>query len=146
MHNSQFVKFGPLPIRILVGIALILHGLPKFYDIPAGQGFFQNVGLPPDLLVPIALLEVIGGIAIMTGILTRVAAGLIIIEMVGAILNVKLSKGFVGGFELELLIMAICVSIFITGPGRISIEYDALKREIFPNGKKLVQQSHTEFV
>jgi len=34
--------------------------------------------------------------------------------------------------------MAICISLFITGPGRISIEYDVLKREIFPRGKQMV--------
>lgn len=141
------MKFGPLPLRILVGISLIIHGLPKFSDIPGGQGFFQSVGLPPDLFIPIALLEVIGGIALFAGILTRVAAGLIIIEMIGATLNVKLSEGFVGGFELELLIMTICISLFVTGPGRISLEYDVLKREIFPRGRKMVneqrQSGHT---
>jgi putative oxidoreductase len=134
------MKFGPFPLRILVGILLILHGLPKFSDITGGQGFFQSVGLPPDLLIPIALLEVIGGIVIIAGILTRVAAGLIIIEMIGATMNVKLSEGFVGGFELELLIMTVCASLFITGPGRISIEYDVLRREIFPKGKRMVEE------
>ena len=58
--------------------------------------------------------------------------------MIGAVVVAKLSKGFVGGYELELLIMAICISLFITGPGRISIEYDVLKREIFPRGKQMV--------
>ncbi len=79
----------------------------------------------------IALLEVAGGFAILFGILTRIAAGLVVLEMIGSTLQVKLSKGFVGGYELDLLIMAICISLFITGPGRISIEYDVIKREIF---------------
>jgi putative oxidoreductase len=58
--------------------------------------------------------------------------------MIGVVIVAKLSKGFVGGYELELLIMAICISLFITGPGRISTEYDVLKREIFPRGKQMV--------
>lgn len=136
MNGLQLMKFGPLPIRIVVGTALILHGWSKLSNLMGAQGFFNSIGLPSELVFPITLLEVIGGFAILTGILTRVAAGLIIIEMIGIILHVKLSKGFVGGFELESLIMAICISLFITGPGRISIEYDALKREIFPSGKK----------
>ena len=81
------------------------------------------------------MLEVFGGFAILIGILTRVAAGLVILEMMGIILHIKLSKGFVGGFELELLIMSICISLLITGPGRIPVEYEVLKREIFPKGK-----------
>src|SRR6266498_2888339 len=131
MNNIQLIKFGPLPIRILVGIALILHGLPKVSDIPGTQDFFTKIGLPPGLAILIALLEVIGGFAILFGILTRIAAGLVVLEMIGSTLHVKLSKGFVGGYELDLLVMAVCISLFITGPGRISIEYDVIKREIF---------------
>ena len=65
---------------------------------------------------------------------------LFIIDMIGATLLVKISKGFVGGYELELLLMAVCISLLLTGPGKISIEWDVLKREIFPRGKAIVQQ------
>ena len=60
--------------------------------------------------------------------------------MIGATLLVKISKGFVRGYELELLLMALCVSLLLTGPSRISIEWDVLKREIFPRGKLLFRQ------
>ena len=138
MNSLQLMKFGPLPIRILAGLTLLLHGLPKITDISGVQSFFPNLGLPPELAIPVTLLEVVGGLAILFGILTRIASGLFIIEMIGAVVVAKLAKGFVGGYELELLIMAICISLFITGPGRISIEYDVLKREIFPRGKQMV--------
>lgn len=59
--------------------------------------------------------------------------------MISATLIVKLSKGFVGGYELELLLVAIAISLLLTGPGRISIEWDVLRREVFPRGKTLVQ-------
>jgi putative oxidoreductase len=140
VNSLQLIKFGPLPIRILVGAVLIAHGLPKFYDMPGTQGFFGNLGLPGELAIAIAILEVIGGLAIIIGILTRITAGLVVLEMIGITLHVKISKGFVGGYELELLIMAICVTLFVTGPGRISLEYDVLKREIFPKGKKIVDE------
>ena len=140
MNNIQLIKFGPLPIRILVGISLILHGLPKVSDIAGTEDFFAKIGLAPGLAVLIALLEVFGGFAILFEILTRIAAGLVVLEMIGSTLHVKLSKGFIGGYELDLLIMAICISLFITGPGRISIEYEVIKREIFPRGKKLVDR------
>jgi putative oxidoreductase len=140
MNSLQLVKFGPLPIRILAGLTLMLHGLPKITDISGVQRFFPNIGLPPELAIPVALLEVIGGLAILFGILTRIASGLFIIEMIGVVVVAKISKGFVGGYELELLIMAICISLFITGPGRISIEYEVLKREIFPRGKQMVDR------
>jgi putative oxidoreductase len=136
--NSVF-GYGLLPIRAIAGLTFIGHGLPKFFDMSGGYGFFESVNLPPELFVPIALLEVVGGLAILLGILTRIASALLIIEMLGAILMVKLSKGFIGGYEFELLLISICISLVILGPGKISIENYILKREIFPRGKQLYQ-------
>jgi len=129
--------YGLLPIRIIAGVTFIAHGVPKFFGVSEGYDFFQSVNLPPELFVPIALLEVIGGLAILLGILTRIASVLLIIEMLGAILTVKLSKGFIGWYEFELLLIAICLSLVIMGPGKISIENAILRREIFPRGKQL---------
>jgi putative oxidoreductase len=99
---------------------------------------FGSIGLPPELVLPIGLLEVIGGIALIIGVLTRIAAALLII-VIGAIILVKISKGFVGGYEFELLLIGISLSLLLTGPGRISIEWDVLKRELFPNGKTIIR-------
>ncbi len=52
--------------------------------------------------------------------------------MIGAILQVKLSKGFIGGYELDLLYLAIMIRLLITEPGLLSIERNFLKREMFP--------------
>lgn len=138
--NSVF-SYGLLPIRIMAGLTFIAHGVPKFFDVSGGYGFFQSVNLPPELFVPIALLEVIGGLAILLGILTRIASAILIIEMIGAILTVKLTKGFIGGYEFELLLISICMSLVIMGPGKISIENNILKRELFPVGKQLYQKA-----
>jgi len=114
----------------------MIHGILKLLDIPGTQNSFANMGLPPELAIIIGLLEFIGGLAILLGILTRIAAGLLAINMIGAILQVKLSKGFIGGFELDLLYFAIMISLILMGPGNISIEKNILKREIFPKVPK----------
>ena len=136
IHIIEKVKeFSPLPLRIIIGITFIIHGLPKLIGVGKTQGFFGHMGLPPELALPIALLEVVGGIVLIIGLLTRIASILLIIEMIGAILTAKISKGFVGGYEIDLLLMFIAISLLISGPGRISIERDILKREIFPKIK-----------
>jgi putative oxidoreductase len=140
MNNRKLSLYGPLPLRILTGIAFIAHGIPKLVDPAMTQGFFGDIGLPPEMAIPIGIFEVVGGFAILVGILTRVASILFIIEMIGSTSMAKISEGFVGGYELDLLLMTISISLLLTGPGRISIEYDVLKREIFPRGKDLVQQ------
>jgi putative oxidoreductase len=72
-------------------------------------------------------------------VVTRITAAIFVIEMIGATLVVGLSQGFVRGYELTLLLMAICTSLLFTGPGRISIEWDVLKREVFPRAKFIIQ-------
>lgn len=60
MNIQKVVLFGPLPIRILAGITFIAHGMPKLVDPSMTQGFFGNIGLPPEMAIPIWLLEVVG--------------------------------------------------------------------------------------
>jgi putative oxidoreductase len=139
MVYEKLAQYGPLPIRILAGIAFIIHGLPKLSNIAGTEDFFANmIGLPAAMALPIGLLEVIGGIALLVGVLTRVASIFFIIEMIGSTIVAKLSRGFVGGYELDLLLMAISISLLLTGPGRISVEWNVLKRELFPKGKQMV--------
>ena len=140
MISHRLFAYGPLPLRILAGITFLAHGLPKFENIAGTQGFFVSIGLPPELALPIGLLEVIGGIFLIVGVLTRITAAFLIIDMIGAIVLVKIPDGFVGGYELESLLIAISVSLLLTGPGRLSIEWDVLKREIFPKGKAIIQK------
>lgn len=61
--------------------------------------------------------------------------------MTGAIVTAKLSKGLVGGYEFELLLISICLTLVILGPGKISIENYLLKMEIFPKGKQLYRNN-----
>jgi putative oxidoreductase len=138
---NSFFSYGLLPIRIMAGLTFIVHGVPKFFDVSGGYAFFQSVNLPSELFIPIAFLEVIGGLAILLGILTRIASAILLIEMIGAILTVKLSKGFIGGYEFEMLLISICISLVIMGPGKISVENYILKREMFPKGKQLYQKA-----
>src|ERR1044072_5500543 len=135
MYIEKISNFASLPIRIMAGVAFILHGLPKFENLQGTQGFFSSVGIPAELAMVIGLLEVIGGILLIVGLITRITSILFIIEMIGAVLIVKQDNGFMGqgGFEVDLLLMFISISLLLLGPGRMSIERDILKREIFPN-------------
>jgi putative oxidoreductase len=144
MDYQKLFAYGPFPIRILAGITFIIHGLPKLLNIAGSEVFFGKMGLPPDLAMLIGLLEVIGGFALIVGILTRIASIFFIIEMIGATIVAKLSKGFVGGYEFDLLLMSISISLLLTGPGRASIEWDLIKRELFPKGKEYMSQQQQQ--
>jgi putative oxidoreductase len=116
--------FGPLPIRILAGIAFFVAGIPKLENITINQGFFGGLGLPPELVLPIALLEVVGGIFLIAGVLTSSRLSRRTTTQTGCNDN----KFAVNG----------SISLLLTGPGRLSIEWNVLRREVFPRGNNII--------
>ncbi|PWU78892.1 MAG: hypothetical protein DLM72_20215 [Candidatus Nitrosopolaris wilkensis] len=61
--------------------------------------------------------------------------------MIGPTIIAKIPKGFVVGYELDLLILAISAGHILTCPCKISIEWDILKRETFPKGRQIVTRN-----
>lgn len=74
-------------------------------DIKQTQDYFVMIGLPQELSVTIGLCEVMGGILLVGGILTRIVAFLFAIKMVGAFIVLNVSHGIPipKGYELALL-------------------------------------------
>jgi len=110
-------------LRVVVGVFFIVHSIMKFN--PQFQGFMTSVGLPGEMSILIGLLELIGGILLVVGVLTRIASSLLAIDMFGAIVYIKKIESFSGknGIELELLAFIILLTVIVLGPGRISISY-----------------------
>jgi putative oxidoreductase len=125
MHtwNSQAAsQFAPCVLRLVLGLIFLVHGLIKFAHMANSIASFAKIGVPlPGLAAPvIAILEVLGGLVLILGLgwATRVVAFLLAIEMLVAILLVKLRSGFVGGYEYELLLLAALLALVFSGPGR----------------------------
>ncbi len=110
-------------LRIVAGVLFIVHSTVKF-DSGSG-GFFSSMGLPAEMSILIGLLELIGGILLIAGVLTRIASSLLAIEMLGVMIYIKKIQSFSGrgGLELELLSFVILLTIIVLGPGRISISH-----------------------
>ncbi len=123
LHTHRLHDLSHFGLRISVGVSLMVHSLGKF-DSGTG-GFFSSIGLPSEMAPLIGLLELMGGVLLIAGILTRVAASLVAIEMLTIMVYVKRLQSFSGknGLELELLIFAVLLTIIVLGPGRISISH-----------------------
>src|SRR5580765_5169870 len=82
-----------LAIRLMAGGVFFWEGLLKFAYANQGVGRFTKLGMPaPDVLAPaIAVLEIVGGLALVAGVLTRPFALLFIGEMIVAILSTNIS-------------------------------------------------------
>ena len=108
-------------LRSAIGVIFIVHGVAKFN--PGFANFLPNMGLPPEMQIPIALAELIPGILLIVGVLSRFSASLLSIIMIGAIFHVKGAQSLTGdgGVELDLILLAASLVIVVAGPGRISI-------------------------
>ena len=111
-------------IRAVNGAIFIVHSLKKFD--PNWQEWLISIGIPPEMQLPIALAELIGGILLLVGVLTRVTGAVFAVILLGAIFHIRWENGFFvskGGWEWDLVMLAVVLTIIAAGPGRISISH-----------------------
>ncbi len=111
-------------IRASIGAIFIIHSLKKFD--PSWQEWLISIGIPPEMQLPIALAELIGGVLLVVGVLTRVTGSIFAVILLGAIFHIRCEKGFFvsqGGWEWDLVMLAVVLTIIAAGPGRVSISH-----------------------
>jgi putative oxidoreductase len=111
-------------IRASIGAIFIVHSLKKFD--PSWQEWLMSIGLPPELQIPIALAELVGGILLIIGVLTRITGSVFAVILLGAIFHIRWENGFFvskGGWEWDLVMLAAVLAIIVVGPGRASISH-----------------------
>jgi putative oxidoreductase len=111
-----------LLVRVMVGIVFVFHGYGKLMDISSTAGFFSQVGIPGGELMAwvVALIELVGGLALIAGVYTSYAAILLTVVMIVAILMVHLGGGF-KGMEYQLVLLATSLGFVFGGPGKYSL-------------------------
>ncbi|WP_226530276.1 DoxX family protein [Metabacillus niabensis] len=120
-------ELGALILRVTLGVLFFIHGLDKFQGgIENIVGWFEAIGLPGFLAYGVALLEMVGGVALIIGLATKLISALFGLLMIGATLKVKLSVGLLGngqmaGYELDLAFLAIAVYLVINGSKMFSV-------------------------
>jgi putative oxidoreductase len=112
-------------IRAALGVTFLVHSIKKFD--PSWEGWLVDMaGLPPEMRFPIALAEFIGGILLISGVLTRITGVIFSIILLGAIFHIRgVGEFFIsnGGFEWDMIMLAVALTIIAAGPGRVSIAH-----------------------
>ena len=122
------IDIGLAMLRVVIGAIFIAHGGQKIFvfGFDGVAAAFGQMGIPmAGLLGPfVALVEFFGGIALITGLLTRVAALGLLSTMVVAILQVHIKNGFFAptGIEFPLSLLGSTALITIAGAGRFSFD------------------------
>src|SRR5436309_15701769 len=124
--SSWAGDWGLVPLRLVVGLVFAVHGAQKLFVFGLGgaAGFMARVGIPLPSVAAVVVMavEILGGLALILGLGTRLAAALLAIEMVVAILAVRLKMGFVGGYEFELTLLAASLSLVLLGAGPMTVK------------------------
>ncbi len=123
-----------LPIRLALAAVMIAHGSQKVLGAFNGPGFKAYIAgnTPFGFMRPAwlwlaaaALSELVGGILIGIGFLTRVGAFFIACVMLTAIIGVHLNSGFFApnrGYEYPLSLSAMALALLIAGGGQASVD------------------------
>jgi putative oxidoreductase len=125
-------------VRVVLGVIFFAHGSQKVlgwfggYGLKGTTGWFVSTGLPRPIAYAVCFFEFLGGIGLLLGFLTRLAALAVIVVMVGAIAKVHWRHGFFinwdlapgkgHGFEANLAFIAMAVACLIAGAGALSLD------------------------
>lgn len=126
-NNTAMV--GATVLRIALGVLFLSHaGLKIFVFTPAGTAqFFESVGVPGFVAYLVMTLEALGGIALILGIYTRLAALALIIPPLGAIAAVHGGAGFFfnnpnGGWEFPAFWIVVLIVQALIGDGAYALK------------------------
>lgn len=115
-------EIGLLLLRIVLGLVFLANGFTKFQGgIGNTAGWFESIGIPGFLAYAVGTIELVGGIALILGIGTRVVSLLLGIIMLGAIFTVNLSAGFLNGYVFDLVLLIIAVHMVLNGSKLFSL-------------------------
>ena len=128
MIDTRTAPYAALLLRVTLGALFLAHaGLKIFVFTPAGTAaFFASLGLPEWLAYVTIAWEVVGGLALILGFMPRLAALVMIPDLLGDIATVHLKAGFFfnnenGGWEYPAFWIVGLLVLALLGDGAKSI-------------------------
>ncbi|MBI2881757.1 MAG: DoxX family protein [Candidatus Tectomicrobia bacterium] len=128
LSSGAASRWATFPLRLVIGAVFLAHGGQKLFVFGFGgfAGYLSSIGIPAAGFwsVVVILLELLGGIALLVGMLTRYAAAVLSAEMLVAVLAVHARAGFFlpAGAEFALVILAGSLTLLLAGAGPLSLD------------------------
>lgn len=119
-----FYDWALLALRIVLGVMLVVRGLPRLKDLKAAGKRMDASGFKPGIFwaTVAGIVEFAGGLCIVAGFLTQFAALLVLLESLVAAMRAKRVKRPSGSCWLNALVAATALLLMTTGGGLWSIE------------------------
>lgn len=111
--------WGLLLLRVFIGVAFIAHGYTKVQNLPGTVEFFGGLGFSAFWAYLVAWVELLGGVALVAGLWTCLAGGLLAIVMLVVIWITKGGSFF--AIELPLVLLGGLLAIILVGPGKFRL-------------------------
>ena len=131
-YNNNNIHTALLILRIAIGVLMLVHGIPKMAAlISEGPIAFPSVlGLNPELSLSLAVFaEVICSLLLIVGFGTRLATLPLMTTMLVAVFYIHSNDPFAKQ-EMGLHYVLAYVVLFITGPGKFSLDYLLANRKL----------------
>ena len=121
--ESKMKHIGLVALRLAVGIVFIYHGWMKLNGIEGTTGMMQGIGLPMPVFFAwlVALVEFIGGFAIILGLFNRIVTALLATTMVVALLTVHTKMPYGGATELPIVLLGALIALHTVGAGKFAL-------------------------
>ena len=131
---TMLTSLGLLALRVAVGMVFLGHGAQKAFGSFGGPGFAGTTGFigsmgfrPARFWTALAVGgELLAGVLLLLGLLTPLAAVLVLSTMAVAVAKVHGPKGFFvhnGGYEYNLILAIAALALAATGPGAYSLDH-----------------------
>lgn len=135
MTDLNKAPYAALVLRVALGVLALAHGLLKIIVFtPAGTvGFFESLGLPGALAYATIAIEVVGGLALIAGVLTRYVAIAMVPVLIGSIVFAHGSAGWLfsnegGGWEYPAFWAVALIVQALLGDGAFAWKPDTARQ------------------
>lgn len=127
---ERYESYGPTLLRVALGVIFLAHSAYLklvIFTLPGTVGFFASLGLPAILAYAVIAAEIVGGVALILGVLVRPTAVVLAVISLGATWA-HLGAGWLltnegGGWEYPLFLAVASAAQALMGPGALRLRW-----------------------
>ncbi|MBR9702494.1 DoxX family protein [Candidatus Woesearchaeota archaeon] len=118
---DKYKEWAPLALRLVAGFIFIMAGFSKLSGIDGFAGMLSGASFPAAAFFAwlVALVEFLGGILLVIGLMTRWSSALLGVTMIVATIMMLISAG---DYKYPLVLLASMIALLFSGGGKLSVD------------------------